>query len=260
MNSFTIDDSALETTVCTTAAEAGSAAGTKAAHLLRHLLGTQPVARVAFAAAPSQDFCLRQLRTTEGIDWDRVVAFQLDDYVGLRPGAPGTFAEYLDNHLFGFVRPGTVHRMRLDGDPRSGERHYADLVAERPLDLVLLGIGENGHLAFNDPPHAQRHDPQPTRLVTLDETSRVQQVNDGCFPTLESVPPEALTLTLPSLLSARSLVCTVVGERKKPAIERTLFGPISTECPASYLREHPAAHLYLDAGSAPSDHPPSTVD
>ncbi|MFD8497469.1 6-phosphogluconolactonase [Amycolatopsis sp. NPDC059657] len=249
---LTIDDGTLEVHQSPTAEEAGHAAGAKAARLLKRALDTQPTARVAFAAAPSQDFCLRALAATPGIDWGRVVAFQLDDYVGLPPRSPGTFADYLDRQLFRTVAPGTIHYMSLEGNPGLGERRYAELVAESPLDLVLLGIGENGHLAFNDPPEADRFDLKPARLVTLGHASRVQQVNDGCFPSLDEVPVEALTLTLPTLLSAQAVVCTVVGARKRNAVTRTLFGPVTADCPASYLREHPAAALYLDAGSSPA--------
>lgn len=234
-----------------TAGAAGRAAGTKAAQLLKGILADQPTARVAFAAAPSQDACLRMLAGTPGIDWDRVVAFQLDDYVGLPSRAAGTFASYLDDHLFAAVKPGTIHYMDLAGDPREGARSYGELVSESPLDLVLLGIGENGHLAFNDPPEADRYDPEPARLVTLDHASRLQQVNDGCFPAIDQVPTGALTLTLPTLLSAHAIVCTVLGERKRNAVTRALIGPVAPDCPASYLREHPAAALYLDTGSAP---------
>ncbi|MBP2479169.1 glucosamine-6-phosphate deaminase [Crossiella equi] len=239
-------NSLLEVHRLPTAEEAGRAAGVAAARHLRAILEGQARARVAFAAAPSQDICLRTLAGAGGIDWGRVTAFQLDDYVGLPVGAPGTFAAYLDEHLFRLVRPGVVHYL----DAAAGAERYAELVGEAPLDLVLLGIGENGHLAFNDPPEALRHDPLAVRVVRLDETSRVQQVNDGCFPGLDQVPVEALTLTLPTLLDGRRIVCTVLGQRKRAAVRAALLGPVGPACPASYLREHPAASLYLDAGAA----------
>jgi glucosamine-6-phosphate deaminase len=234
---------------------AGMLAGRRAAEVLRGQLATRAGVRVAFAAAPSQDATLAALADEDGIDWSRVTAFQLDDYVGLATGAPRTFSRYLDEHLFGRVRPGRVEYMSLTGDAGAEAARYGALVAERPLDLALLGIGENGHLAFNDPPAADRHDPRPARLVELDEASRAQQVNDGCFPSLDLVPRRALTLTLPTILGAGEIVCTVPGRRKRDAVERALTGPVNGDSPASYLREHPATWLYLDAGSSPRTAP-----
>jgi glucosamine-6-phosphate deaminase len=230
---------------------AGTLAGRRAAEVLRGLLATRAGVRVAFAAAPSQDATLDALAAEEGIDWSRVTAYQLDDYVGLATGAPGTFSRYLDEHILGRVRPGRVEYMALTGDAAAEAARYGALVAERPLDLALIGIGENGHLAFNDPPGADRNDPLAARVVRLAESSRVQQVNDGCFPSLALVPVAALTLTLPSILGAREIVCTVPGRRKRAAVERALNGPVNGHSPASYLREHPAARLYLDAAAAP---------
>ncbi|ANY07122.1 6-phosphogluconolactonase [Pseudonocardia sp. HH130630-07] len=254
-STLTVADSAIAVRVEPTAPAAGRAAGRAAAELLRRLLAGQELVRVAFAAAPSQDACLAELRAAEGIDWSRVVAFQLDDYVGLPQGGPGTFAAYLRRHVLDAVSPGTVHYMDVaDGAAEAaeaGRRAYAELLSAAPLDLVLLGIGENGHLAFNDPPLADRHDPQAARLVELDHASRVQQVNDGCFAGVDDVPTRALTLTLPTLLDGRHLVCTVPGPRKRAAVTRALLGPVDAGSPASYLREHPAVELFLDRESAP---------
>ncbi|MFC5829570.1 6-phosphogluconolactonase [Nonomuraea insulae] len=241
----------LRVSVLADARTAGALAGRRAATLLAGLLAERQEVRVAFAAAPSQDATLGTLAAADGIDWSRVTAFQLDDYVGLATGAPRTFSRYLDEHLFGRVRPGRVEYMSLTGDAEAEAARYGALVAERPLDLALLGIGENGHLAFNDPPDADRHDPRPARLVELDEASRAQQVNDGCFPSLDLVPRRALTLTLPAILGAGEIVCTVPGRRKRDAVERALTGAVDGGSPASYLREHPAAWLYLDADASP---------
>ncbi|SDK38134.1 6-phosphogluconolactonase [Nonomuraea jiangxiensis] len=245
----------LTVSVSADARTAGALAGRQAAALLAGLLAARDEVRVAFAAAPSQDATLDALAAADGIDWSRVTAFQLDDYVGLATGAPGTFSRYLDEHLFGRVRPGRVEYMSLSGDAEAEAARYGALAAERPLDLALLGIGENGHLAFNDPPDADRHDPRPARLVRLDEVSRAQQVNDGCFPALDLVPRQALTLTLPTILGAGRIVCTVPGPRKRDAVERALTGPVNGGSPASYLREHPATWLYLDTGAHPGTAP-----
>jgi len=231
-------------------ADAGRAAGLAVADTLRRLLADKPVVRAAFAAAPSQDELLATLSTVDGIDWDRIEAYQLDDYAGLPVTHPGTFASYLRGHLFDAVRPGQVRLMAPGDDPDGAADRYGRLLGAAPLDLVCLGIGENGHLAFNDPPDADPADPHPVRVVRLDERSRQQQVNDGCFASLAEVPTTAVTLTLPTLLSARYLVCVVPGERKRAAVAAALTGPIGPACPASYLRTHPAAALYLDTAAA----------
>lgn len=229
----------------------GELAGAKAATILRSVLAERDKARVAFAAAPSQDATLAALANEDGLDWSRVEAFQLDDYVGLDPRADGTFSRYLEEHLFGLVHPGATHIMDLSDRADDAARCYGGLVTRSPLDLVLLGIGENGHLAFNDPPDADRHDPEAVRVVSLDERSRVQQVNDGCFAVLDEVPTRAVTLTLPTLLDANSIVCSVPGVRKRSAVTAALTAPVGSERPASFLREHPCAFLYLDADSDP---------
>lgn len=233
-------------------ASLGDAAAATVAAEIRAVLSDREHVRIAFAAAPSQDEFLAALALAPGIDWKRVTAFQLDDYVGLAPDAPQRFGAYLRAHLFDTVRPGTVH---LFGAPMSAVeamdecRRYAALLAAAPLDIVCLGIGENGHLAFNDPPIADFGDPEPVKLVELDEPCRRQQVNDGCFAAIDRVPTHAITLTIPTLMAGRRIVCVVPGPAKRAAVRRALTGPIETACPASILRTHPAATLYLDSDS-----------
>lgn len=231
--------------------ELGAAAGAAIAACLRRLLDGGRLVRMIFAAAPSQDATLAALAAAEGIDWRRITAFHMDEYIGLPPAAPQRFAAYLDLRLFDRVRPGTVHRIDTTADAAHECRRYGQLVAAGPIDVVCLGIGENGHLAFNDPPDADFADPDPMRVVTLARTSRQQQVHDGCFASLEEVPRQAVTLTIPTLLRGRHLFCSVPGDTKRSAVERTLHGPISTACPASILRTHPDCTLYVDADSCP---------
>ena len=230
----------------------GEAAAADAAEAIRAALAARGRVRVAFAAAPSQEEFLAALAETPGLDWSRVTAFQLDEYVGLPEEAPQRFGRFLRTRLFDRVGPGEVHLIGAPVDADGADeacRRYAALVDAAPLDLVCLGIGENGHLAFNDPPVADFEDPERVKLVELDESCRRQQVNDGCFPSLDRVPTHAITLTIPTLLSGRRLVCVVPGPNKRDAVRRALAGPIATSCPASVLHTHPACTLYLDRAS-----------
>ena len=235
----------------------GAAAGAEIASSLRDTLGRRPRARVVFAAAPSQNETLDTLAVANGIDWNRVDAFHMDEYVGLAASAPQRFGRFLTERLFSRVHPGTVHLIDGLASPEEECRRYAALLAVAPLDLVCLGVGENGHLAFNDPPVADFADPLPMKLVTLDPGCRRQQVNDGCFARLDDVPRTALTLTIPTLLSADRLVCAVPGAAKREAVHRLLTGPISSRCPASALRTRPGIRLHVDVDSCPFAEPSS---
>ena len=229
----------------------GIAAGEEIADVIRERLAKQPRVRVVFAAAPSQNETLDRLVAATEIEWPRVEAFHMDEYVGLPASAPQRFGYFLDNRLFSRVRPGVVHLIDGQTRPEDECRRYAALLTAAPIDLVCLGVGENGHLAFNDPPVADFADPVPMKLVTLDPDCRRQQVNDGCFPSLDDVPRTALTLTIPTLLSAARLVCAVPGPTKREAVHRLLGGPISANCPATALRHHLGVTLHVDAESCP---------
>lgn len=229
----------------------GQAAGLAAAHLLRDAVARRGSARVIVASAPSQDETLAVLTRAEGIDWAAVTVFHMDEYIGLPDWHPATFRAYQKEHLLGKVRPAAFHGIRGEAADADAEcARYAALLAEAPIDLVCMGIGENGHIAFNDPPVADFRDPLAVKVVELDEACRRQQVNDGCFPDLDSVPRRAISLTCPTLMSARHLVCSVPGARKAEAVRATLTDPVSTACPASVLRTHTSATLYLDHDSA----------
>ncbi len=227
----------------------GRAAAQAAADFLRQTLLKQRIIRVVFAAAPSQNEMLAALVDAEGIDWKRVEAFHMDEYIGLAVDAPQRFARFLKDRLFDRL---PFHRVNVI-EPELVEpvEHYEKLLKAAPIDLVCLGIGENGHLAFNDPPVADFADPVWVKVVELDDACRRQQVNDGCFPTFDAVPKQAITLTIPALLSAKRLVCTVPGPTKRQAVLRTLEEKISTACPATILRNHTACTLFLDKDSAP---------
>ncbi|MGH2560755.1 MAG: glucosamine-6-phosphate deaminase [Thermomicrobiales bacterium] len=228
----------------------GAAAAVDMATAMRAALGRQSGVRIVFAAAPSQNEFLDALAGAPGIDWSRVTAFHMDEYAGLSPDAPQAFGRYLTERLFDCIQPGVVHL--IDGsNPAEHEcARYAALLRAAPLDIVCLGIGENGHLAFNDPPFADFDDPATVRLVELHQASRRQQVNDGCFARLDDVPTHALTMTIPALLAATMLSCVVPGPAKRHAVTATVNGPITPACPASILRTHPDCTLYLDVESA----------
>lgn len=235
-------------------AAAGRAAGERAADAIRKALGQKGFARVIFAAAPSQDETLAALAKAPGIDWNRVTALHMDEYLGIDPGHPASFRRYLREHILepaGFApdqfRPIPGESADLPGRIALA---YEEELRSSPIDLVCAGIGENGHLAFNDPPVADFLDPLRVKVVRLDEACRQQQVNDGCFPRIEDVPTHAYTLTVPALLSGARLVVTVPGPRKADAVYTTIRGPIGEACPATALRNHPDVTLYLDRDSA----------
>ena len=230
----------------------GRKAATDVAARIHSLLNHQDQVNLIFAAAPSQNDFLAALATDSTIDWSRINAFHMDEYVGLPADAPQRFSRFLRDRLFDKVPLQKVFYLNPaeGGDPAEECLRYANLLKQYPVDIVCLGIGENGHIAFNDPHVARFDDPQWVKIVDLDTQCRLQQVHDGCFPSLEAVPTHALTLTIPALMAAKSLYCIVPARTKAQAVKRTLQGPISTECPASILRRHPAARLYLDADSA----------
>ena len=221
-----------------------------AARMRKRLEGGQTV-RMVFAAAPSQNEFLAELRVAKGIDWARVEAFHMDEYIGLPVDAPQSFGRFLRLALFDHVRPGRIEYIDATAaDPKAECSRYTALLGERQVDIVCAGIGENGHLAFNDPPVVDFDDPLSVKTVTLDEVCRAQQVHDGAFPTVADVPKTAMTLTVPALMSARWLYCMVPGPTKSEAVRRTLRERISTACPAGILRRHDGAVLYLDEASA----------
>ena len=215
---------------------------------IRILLSRQPGVRVIFAAAPSQGEMLAALRKQREIDWTRVTAFHMDEYIGLPEAAPQNFRSWLRREFFDYV-PVQAQCLVPGNDPTESARQYGRRLAEASIDVVCLGIGMNGHLAFNDPP-ADFADPEDVRLVRLQQASREQQVSDGCFQTLDAVPTHAITLTIPRLLRASKMFCCVPGAIKQDAVTRALTGPIDPSSPASILRMHPCCQVYLDADSA----------
>ncbi len=206
---------------------------------------------VVFACASSQIRFLEALVAEEGVDWSRVTAFHMDEYLGISPNHPASFRRFLRERLVERVNPGQTHYLQGDAaQPLAECARYAQLLAAQTIDLCCLGIGENGHIAFNDPPVADFADPHAVKLVKLDEASRQQQVGEGFFLDLAAVPQYSYTLTIPALCAAHKMLCIVPERRKAEAVRRTLNGPISTICPATALRQQSQATLFLDADSA----------
>lgn len=235
--------------ISATRAEMGEAAAADVAAELRRRLAKQVSVRMIFAAAPSQGEMLDALAAAEGVDWSRVEAFHMDEYIGLPEGAKQSFRAWLKEAFFNRVPMGAVHLIDPGADAAVAAKDYAALLAERPIDLVCLGIGMNGHIAFNDPP-AMFDDAEDVRVVEMEHRSRVQQVEEGLFASIDAVPTHAITLTIPRLLRAERLFCCVPGSLKEHAVTRALLGPIAPESPASILRTHPGCTIYLDGDSA----------
>jgi glucosamine-6-phosphate deaminase len=230
--------------------EMGKAAGQSVAEKIREILKVRKALSIVFASAPSQNEFLEELSQSPGIDWRSVTAFHLDEYDGLSSEAPESFSHFLRVKLFEKVRPGNVYYLNgMAGDIEAECKRYAGLLKDHPLDVACIGIGENGHLAFNDPPFADFQDPLIVKIVELDLVSRQQQVHDGCFKSLQEVPQKAITLTIPAILSAKFIYCMVPAHSKAEAVKRTLQDSVSTDCPATILRKHENAILFLDSDS-----------
>ncbi len=228
----------------------GAAAAEDAARRIGRVIEQNGVANVVFAAAPSQNDLFRALLTLD-IDWTKVRAFQQDEYIGISPEEPAGFGNFLKDALYDKVPMKEIHTLYTEtAKVEEKIEYYTGLLKQYPIDLIFLGVGENGHLAFNDPPVADFDDPYVLKVVELDLVCRQQQVNDGCFPSLDHVPTHALTLTLSFIRSVPEAICVVPTDRKAQAIADALHGPVTTECPASMLRKLPGAALYLDRASA----------
>lgn len=230
---------------------AGAAAAQAAAEALRGLEKTRNEIAVIFATGSSQFSTLATLTQMEGLPWYRIRGFHMDEYIGIAADHRASFRRYLRERLTSKVAMKEFYE--IDGsalDPGRTAADYATWLRAADPQLCLLGIGENGHLAFNDPPAANFADPLDAKIVPLDDACKQQQVAEGWFATLADVPQTAITLTIPALMRVPRLIASVPGPRKAAIVRRTVTEPISTACPATILRMHPGATLYLDAESA----------
>lgn len=248
MKSFCVDK--LQVKVLENRAAMGLAAANDISAKIKEYLSQKEEINMIFAAAPSQNEVLASLVADKTIEWGRINAFHMDEYIGLEKCAPQRFGNFLAEHIFDLVGFKSVNFIESDNTIEAECERYSELLKNHPIDIVVMGIGENGHIAFNDPPVADFADKAHIKPVELDEICRNQQVNDGCFATLDEVPKYALTLTVPMLMSARDLFCIVPAKTKAWAVKETLEGSIDEHCPASALRTHPSAKLYLEPDSA----------
>ena len=231
--------------------EMGKAAAKDISECIKKLLAEKDEINMIFAAAPSQDDMLYHLCREEGIEWGRINAFHMDEYVGLDASAPQCFSNFLKRGIFDlkpFKSVNLINAAATDADAECDR--YAKLLAENPVDIVCMGIGENGHIAFNDPHVAEFNDKKAVKKVSLDNVCRMQQVHDGCFEKIDDVPEYAVTLTIPTLMSAKYNFCVVPAKSKAEAVKRTVCGEISEECPATIMRKKDGVIMYCDMDSS----------
>ena len=229
----------------------GKSAADDIAAKICELLEIKEEINMIFAAAPSQNDVLKALVENPSINWGRINAYHMDEYIGLDKAAVQGFGNFLKAHIFGKVNFKSVNYINSTTvDPEAECIRYTELLEKNPTDIVVMGIGENGHIAFNDPDVANFNDNKAVKVVKLDDICRQQQVNDGCFEKIEDVPKYALTLTIPTLIKAPFLFCIVPAKTKAKAVKETIYGEIDETCPASILRTQKNASLYLDSESA----------
>jgi glucosamine-6-phosphate deaminase len=230
---------------------AGAAAARAAAEALMTLHQSQADLAVIFATGASQIETLAALTSIEGVPWPRITGFHMDEYVGLPVDHPASFRRYMREKLTDRVPLKHFHEINGNAlEPQRTAAVYAEHLRAAGPQLCLLGIGENGHLAFNDPPVADFSDPLDAKVVELDRVCREQQVAEGWFAGVEDVPESAITLTVPALMRVPRLIASVPGIRKAAIVRRALSEPVSTACPATILRTHPGATVFLDEESA----------
>ena len=248
MKEFTKDN--LNVKIYKDALELGKSAADFTAQTLKKAIDKKGVANLILATGASQFTFLESLKKQE-IDWNKITVFHLDEYKGISDQHPASFRKYLKERILDEVKPKKIHFLNGDAESIQAEiGNYETLLKNHEIDIACIGIGENGHIAFNDPPVADFNDTKLVKVVVLDEACRQQQLGEGWFPTLEDVPKEALTLTVPAIMRSKVISCVVPDQRKAKAVHDALYNKIDTSCPASILRKHAAAHLLLDEAAA----------
>ena len=240
----------MEIKVFPTKEEMAAAAARQAADALRRAIHARGRAHVIAATGASQFEFLEALVKAPGIEWSRTVFFHLDEYVGVPATHPASFRRYLRERIVDRVRPGAFHFVAGDApDPQAEATRVGALIRAHPIDVAFVGIGENGHLAFNDPP-ADFETKEPYLVVSLDEACRRQQLGEGWFPRLEDVPARAISMSIHQILDADEILCIVPDARKAQAVHDCLEGPVTPQHPASILQRHARTTVYLDAPAA----------
>lgn len=231
--------------------EMGKGSAVDVSTKIKELLNEKDEINMLFAAAPSQSDFMASILADEEIDWTRINAFHMDEYIGLSDDAPQRFGNFLKENIFSKIPLKAIYYINGNvEDPEAECERYTALLKENPIDIACMGIGENGHIAFNDPHVAFFDDEKWVKVVDLDMQCRTQQVNDGCFASIDEVPTHALTLTIPALVAAEYAYCIVPAPTKANAVRDTVEGPITEDCPATILRRHDRAILYTDPDSA----------
>ncbi len=246
----TITKEKLTVRIYDTREEMGKEAARDISNCIQSLLKTKEEINIIFAAAPSQNEVLKYLTLDPSIPWERINAFHMDEYVGISPDAPQGFAQFLRRAIFDRMPFCSVNLLNSMASPHQEAERYSALLSQHPVDIVCMGIGENGHIAFNDPHVADFSDPAAVKVVDLDEVCRMQQVHDGCFESLDQVPKFALTLTVPTLAKATYRFCVVPAKTKAQAVKNTVMGEVSEACPATVLRVTDRSVMYCDSDSA----------
>lgn len=240
----------LDIAIYETPVEMGKAAADFVERKLSEAIAEKGSANLILATGASQFKFLEALKERD-IEWQKITVFHLDEYKDISDSHPASFRKYLKNRILDAVHPKKIHFLNGDAKDIDAEMdQYAEALKNHPIDIACIGIGENGHIAFNDPPVADFNDPKLVKLVTLDEACRNQQLGEGWFPTFDDVPKQALTLTIPAIMNCKAISCVVPDERKAEAVHNTLYNDITTACPATILRQHRETKLFLDAASA----------
>lgn len=246
----------MNVTISPTSEESGALAARMVATHLRQVLARRPEARIVVATGTSQFHMLQSLLFEPGIDWERVVGFHLDEYIGIDADHPASFCRYLRERFVAHVPLKRFHFVDGTAEPHGECQRLAELILAQPIDVACIGIGENAHLAFNDPP-ADFETRQPYLVVKLDEACRRQQAGEGWFPTLDDVPRQAISMSIRQIMASQVIVCTVPDERKALAVQMAVEGPVTPEVPASILQTHAHVGLFLDRAAASRLGPPS---
>ncbi len=238
----------MEIVIAQNPADLGREAAQKGGNLINEAVRTRGSAHIILATGTSQFEMLKVLVKLE-TDWSKVVAFHLDEYIGLSADHSASFRKYLKERFVDRVSPAEFHYINGEADPVHECRRLGELIHQYPIDVAFIGIGENGHLAFNDPP-ADFETEDPYIVVQLDMDCRKQQMGEGWFETLEDVPEKAISMSIRQIMKSKAIICSVPDKRKAEAVKKTLENPVSPDIPASILRQHPHAWLYLDRDSA----------